>query len=212
MEIKDMEGNVVSTITPGKSKGINIVNWQGRMKNPKVAKGKTFSFGGFTSPRVTAGTYKAVITKGRDSFEHNFEVVYDDRTGLSASDRKLKHDTTMKLYDMTQELAYMVYKLDAILESPSVKDKVKTSLNSLNETLVVTSGDNYVGTAEPQLREKMANLYSKVATSYDKPSNNELENLKIIQKRFDNAKADFAKLEKKIKDLDFKTFEEFLEE
>ena len=212
MEIKDMEGNVVSTITPGKSKGINIVNWQGRMKNPKVAKGKTFSFGGFTSPRVTAGTYKAVITKGRDSFEHNFEVVYDDRTGLSASDRKLKHDTTMKLYDMTQELAYMVYKLDAILESPSVKDKVKTSLNSLKETLVVTSGDNYVGTAEPQLREKMANLYSKVATSYDKPSNNELENLKIIQKRFDNAKADFAKLEKKIKDLDFKTFEEFLEE
>jgi photosystem II stability/assembly factor-like uncharacterized protein len=212
MEIKDMEGNVVSTITPGKSKGINIVNWQGRMKNPKVAKGKTFSFGGFTSPRVTAGTYKAVITKGRDSFEHNFEVVYDDRTGLSANDRKLKHDTTMKLYNMTQDLAYLVYKLDAILESPSVKDKLKKSLNSLKETLVVTTGDNYVGTAEPQLREKMADLYSKVATSYDKPSNNELENLKIIQKRFNTAKSDFTKLVKKVKDVELKTFEEFLEE
>ena len=212
MEIKDMEGNVVSTITPGKSKGINIVNWQGRMKNPKVAKGKTFSFGGFTSPRVPAGTYKAVITKGKDIFEQDFEVVYDDRTGLSASERKLKHDTTMKLYNMTQELAYLVYKLDAILESPSVKDKVKTALNSLKETLVVTTGDNYVGTAEPQLREKMADLYSKVATSYDKPSNNELENLKTIQKRFDNAKADFAKLEAKVKEVEFKTFEEFLEE
>jgi hypothetical protein len=212
MEIKDMDGNVVSTITPGKSKGINIVSWPGNIKNPKVAKGKTFSFGGFTSPRVPAGKYNAVITKGKETFEHTFEVVYDKRTGLSDADRKLKHDTTMKLYNMTQDLAYMVYKLDAMLESPATKSKLKSSLTSLKETLVITTGDNYVGSAEPQLREKMGDLYSKVASSYDKPSNNELENFKIIEARFNKAKEDFAKLEKKAKDVTFKSFQEFLDD
>ncbi len=212
MEIQDMDGNVISTITPGKSKGINIVNWSGNIKNPKVAKGKTFSFGGFTSPRVPAGKYKAVITKGKETFEHIFEVVNDKRTDLSDSDRKLKHDTTMKLYDMTQELAYLVYKIDEIIVFPTTKSKLKDSLNSLKETLVITTGDNYVSSAEPQLREKMADLYSKVASSYDKPSNNELENLRIIEARFNKAKSDFEKLEKKAKDVTFKSFEEFLDE
>ena len=212
MEIKDMEGNVISTLTHGKSKGINIVSWSGNIKNPKVAKGKTLSFGGFTSPRVQAGKYMAVITKGKETFEHTFELINDKRTGLSDSELILKNDNTMKLYNMTQELAYLVYKLDAIIDSPSTNSKLKASLNSLKETLVITTGDNYVSTSESQLREKMADLYSKVATSYDKPSNNELENLKIIETRFNKAKVDFAKLEKKAKDIQFKTFQEYLDE
>lgn len=44
MEVQDMNGSVISSLGPGKSKGINIVNWNYRIRNPKVAKGKTFSF------------------------------------------------------------------------------------------------------------------------------------------------------------------------
>ena len=215
MEIQDMDGNKIVSISPGKSKGINIVSWNFTMKNPKVAKGKTFSFGGFTSPRVQAGTYKAVLTKGKDVFEHEFEVVNDKNTGLTDSEIALKHTTTMKMYDMTQELAYMVYELDALYEA--IKDsnkKVAKGLNDLKETLVVTTGDNYVGAAEPQLREKMAGLYSKVAGSYDKPSASELASLKVIEKRFMDAKETFAKLKKKSKvdDLELQSYEEFINE
>ena len=213
MEIQDMDGNVVSNISPGKSKGINMVSWNFTMKQPKVAKGKTLTFGGFTAPRVEEGTYKAVITKGRDTFEHQFEIVYDKHAGLNAADRKLKHETTMKLYDMTQELAYMVYELDELLAKTQSK-KAKASLQELKETLVITTGDNYVGAAEPELREKMANLYSKIAGSYDKPSRSELESLQVIETRFNEAKLNFEKLKKKakVKDLQLKTFEEFVNE
>jgi hypothetical protein len=213
MEIQDMDGNKLATLGPGKSKGINIVNWNYTIKQPKVAKGKTFSFGGFTSPRVEAGTYKAVITKGKQTFEHTFEVAYDKDNKMSVADRKTKYNTTMKMYDMTQELAYMVYELDALIEA-TPKAKVKTALNSLKETLVITTGDNYVGSAEPQLREKMADLYAKIAGSYDKPSNNEMQSLQVIEERFNKAKADFAKLKKKAKvdDLQLKSFEEFINE
>jgi len=213
MEIQDMEGKKITTISPGKNKGINIVNWYYTIRNPKVAKGKTFSFGGFTAPRVPAGQYKAVITKGKNTFEHVFEVKNDTSTGLSESDIALKHDTTMKIYNMTEELAYMVYELDAYHKALKDKDKkLADKLNTLKETLVITTGDNYVGSAEPQLREKMADLYSKIASSYDKPSNAELESLKIIENRFEDAKKTYAKLKKKAKNeqLEIKSFEEFV--
>jgi photosystem II stability/assembly factor-like uncharacterized protein len=214
LEIQDLEGNKIASLGAGKSKGINIVNWNYTIKQPKVAKGKTFSFGGFTSPRVKAGKYKAVITKGKETFENVFEVIYDKHSGLSNKDRDLKHSTTMKMYDMTQELAYMVYELDAILDSSNDDKRLVSKLNTLKETLVITTGDNYVGSAEPQLREKMTDLYSKIAGSYDKPSSAELESLSIIEERFSKAKADFAKLKKKskLKYLQLKTFDEFIKE
>ena len=88
-----------------------------------------------------------------------------------------------------------------------------SKLNELKETMVITTGDNYVGAAEPQLREKMAKLYGKVAGSYDKPSAADLENLKIITESFDTAKADFEKLKKKIKDseaMSLQSYDEFI--
>ncbi|MFT7065910.1 MAG: photosystem II stability/assembly factor-like uncharacterized protein, partial [Sediminicola sp.] len=57
MEVQDLEGNKIMELGPGKSKGINIVKWGYTRNVPKVAKGKTFSFGGFTAPKVPAGTY-----------------------------------------------------------------------------------------------------------------------------------------------------------
>ena len=213
-EIQDMNGNLLSKLGAGKSKGINIVNWNYTIKQPKIAKGKTFSFGGFTSPRVAAGTYKAVIKKGRDTYEKEFDVVYDQNTGLNSDEREMQHEVVMKMYNMVQDLAYLVYKLDAILVDEKTSKKTASKLNELKETLVITTGDNYVGMAKRQLREKMADLYSKIASSYDKPSENELNNLSLIEDEFNRAKIKFSKLKKKVKigDLSLKSFDEFISE
>ena len=216
MEIQDMDGNKIVEIGPGKSRGINIVNWNYTRKVPKVAKGKTFTFGGFTAPQVPAGTYKAVMKKGKETFEHSFELVYDKNSPLSEKDRELKNRITMELYDMTQELAYFVYEMDEMIAKTETEGnkKMLSKLNTLKETLVITTGDNYVGSAEPQLREKMTDLYSKVASSYDAPTQADLENLQLISARFQQAKDDYAKLKKKMKGLEgvsLKSFDAFLE-
>ncbi|NJB69820.1 photosystem II stability/assembly factor-like uncharacterized protein [Saonia flava] len=216
LEIQDMLGNVISEMGPGKSKGINIVNWNYSRKQPKMAKGKTFSFSGFTTPQVPAGTYKAVLTKGKETYEHTFELIYDKDSPLNEADRKLKNETIMLLYDMTQELAYLVYELDEMIAKAEAdkNSKMETKLNNLKETLVITTGDNYVGSAEPQLREKIGNLYSKLVLSYDKPSPTELDNLAIVMERFEEAKTEFSKLKKKFKSSEgiaVKTYQEFLE-
>ena len=213
-EIHDMDGNLLTKLGAGKSKGINIVNWNYTIKQPKIAKGKTFSFGGFTSPRVAAGKYKAVIKKGRDTYEKVFDVEYDKKTGLNTNERKMQYEIVMKMYNMVQDLAFLVYELDAIAKDENTSKKTILKLNQLKETLVITTGDNYVGTAKKQLREKMADLYSKIASSYDKPSDNELDNLSLIEGEFNRAKTKFNKLKKKVKieGLSLKSFDEFINE
>lgn len=213
MEVQDLQGQKIATLNPKKSRGINTVTWNYTLKQPKVAKGKTLDFGGFTSPRVKAGEYKVVINKGKDTFEQVFSLTNDPKTSTDRAFFDEKYRVTMQLYDMTQELAYMVYELDAILAQVQSK-RIKAKLQTLKERLVITTGDNYVGAAEPQLREKMSSLYSKVASSYAKPSPNELEFLEVIEERFAQAKDEFSALKKRAKvSLDqLKSYEEFINE
>ncbi len=208
LEIQDANGNKVTELGPGKSKGINIVEWYYSSKPPKVAQGKTFAFGGFTSPRVPAGTYKVVITKGKEKYTNDLVIQYDPKSEISLEDRKVQEATTMKLYNMSQELAYMVYTLDEYLkfidqQKDASADFKKTSkafateINKLKGTLVVTTGDNYVGAAENQLREDMLDLYAKVAQSYHKPNRAEMDNLESIESKFNKGKEELAKLKDK---------------
>lgn len=234
LEIQDANGNKVTDLGPGKAKGINVVEWNYNMKPPKMAAAKTFAFGGFTSPRVPAGTYKVVIQKGKETYTNDLVIQYDPKSEISLADRKLQEAATKKLYDMSQELAYMVYTLDEYVKiaegvkardakSAKIASPLITELTKLKETLVVTKGDNYVGAAEPQLREKMAELYAKVAASYYKPNQAELDNLEAVESRFNTGKADYKKIKDKhlnkvianskdgVEPLVLKTYEEFLQ-
>lgn len=233
LEVFNSEGNWVAKLSPGKQKGINIVDWAYTMKAPKVAKGKTFSFGSFASVQLPAGKYKVVMTKGKETYESEIELVYDPKSGISAADRKVKHDMVMKGYNMQQDLAYMVYELDEIVKyankfakdngkAKKTADKLVAALEDLKATLVITTGDNYVGSAAPQLREKIADVYGMIAGNADKPSNLAIANLNMQAERFDAAKVSYANIKDKYygkltkmaqkaeyKPIKLKTFEEF---
>ena len=215
MVIMNTKGDTVSELTPGKSKGINIVKWNYSMKQPKVAKGKTFSFGGFTAPTLPAGSYTAIITKGKDSFEHSFDLIYDPKSTIAMSDRKLKQEKVMELYNMIEALAYDVYCVDEYLAYAQREKNSKLSgkLNALKETMVITTGDNYVGAAEPQLRENMTSLFQRIENNYGAPTPNEIDNLQKIGERNIRVQEELNNLKKKyklVKRVEMKTVEQFL--
>jgi hypothetical protein len=208
IEIQDENGKKITSLNPGKQKGINVVNWNYNMKTPKTAAGKTLDYSGFTAPRVQEGTYKVLITKGKETYMHSFKVVNDPKSAISASDRLKQKETTRTLFNMSEELAYTVYQIDEtvkiidqIIEKNKgfTKDgtKIKTAYETLKNTLVVTTGDNYVGSAEKQLREKLGELYSNVASNFTAPSASQMENLELIKQRFDNSIAEFKTLKSK---------------
>jgi len=217
LEIQDLQGNKITGLTPGKSKGINIVNWDYSSKSPKSAAGKTLDFSGFQPLRVKAGTYKAVLKKGKDSYETTITVENDPKSFITSQERDAQYNTAKSLFDMQESLAYMVYRIDAMIASAdkaiSTNAKAKKiaqplidELNGLKETLVITSGDNYVDSAPPQLREKIGQLYSDVASNFEAPSQAQLDNISLLSNRFNAAKTDFDGILTKR----FTKFEKFL--
>ncbi len=216
IDLYDQQGNHVKELSASKAKGINIVNWDYFTTTPKMAKGKTFTFGGFTAPRIQAGTYKVVMTKGKEKYETELVIKYDETSLVSADERKQHHEVTQKLFNMSEDLAYQVYQMDEMISgvnhlmgslSSTEKEgnELLKKLNTLKESSVITTGDNYVGAAEPQLREKLAALYSKVASGFVPPSTSELENLALIEERFNKGKKELEALNKgpwaKLKDV-----------
>ncbi len=218
MDINDMEGNKITSLSLGKSKGINIVYWNFNKQTPTTAEGKTINNAGFTSPRVIAGKYKVIINKGKNVYENVIEVKYDDKSITTLSERKEQESVTDKMFNMVEDLAYRVYVVNEyitttnkILEK-SPKEKAVMAFNvgliKLKEELVVTTGDNYVASAEPQLREKMGALYASIASNYGAITANAKENLTLIETQADEANSKFEKL----MDKEGKKFFDYLEQ
>ncbi len=234
MRILDSNGKEVVKLTPTKQKGINIVRWYYHGKAPKSANGKTLDMQGFRGPRVPAGTYTLEIQKAKKIYKKDFNTLYDTLPKVPLKNRKIQEKTVASLYNMIEDLAYLVYKTDAIITyAENVKnnngklakkaDKVISLFNDLKKTLVQTTGDNYTQTPNPELREKISKLYSKVVGKYDKPSNSQMKNLAVLQSTLKKKQSKFeelvrkyfSKLEKKatkyqMKQLQYKSKKDFL--
>jgi photosystem II stability/assembly factor-like uncharacterized protein len=202
-EIVDTDGNLVSKLEAGKLKGINTISWSFNALAPKVAKGKGFSFAG--APTVKAGTYKLRINKGNEVFEKEIVVQYDPNSTFTLAERTAQQQVTKELFDMIQDLAYFVYQIDlwdATVDSYQQKNsapnktvsKLGQELDALRNKLVVTTGDNYVGAADPQLKEKLNDIYGTIASYYGAPSSTQLENIATLKKSLADAKAEYEKI------------------
>ncbi|MCP9767128.1 hypothetical protein EGI22_04345 [Lacihabitans sp. LS3-19] len=216
MEVFDKDNQKIADLPPGKSKGINYVDWNYSLKPPKVAKGKTIVSGGFQGPTVLPGTYKVKITKGNKTYENDLVLVADPKSIHTKEDRILQHETAMKLFAMNEELGYLVEQIDnhqtqlnAILPSlTSSKLKkqiplaeISKNLETLKESLVVLKGDNYVGAAEPQLREKISGLFSEILGYTGRPTNAQLSSLKVLDEKLGEAKVKMEGLKSQISKL-----------
>ena len=116
MEIQDANGKKIVKLPVSNQKGINIVTWGFNEKGPKVAVGKTLDYSGFTTPLVPAGKYKAVLIKGKDKYTHEFEVLNDPKSPITAESRTEQRVATKMLFDKVQRLAYMVYGIDEMIK------------------------------------------------------------------------------------------------
>ncbi len=233
MKVYGMDGKFITKLSPSKKKGLNTVYWNYNSMAPKVAGGKTFAAGAFFAPRVPADSYKIEVVKGKNTYETVIEVKYPENSVYSLSERKYQQEVTKKLFDMNEQLAYMVYQLDTWSkhakrkckkETKLVKTATKliTELTGLKEDVVITTGDNYVGRAENQLREDLADVYGTIGGNVGPPTSSQMANVELMESDLAEAmdawksiesgtlkkyKAALAKLE--IKETKIKTFEDF---
>ena len=113
------------------------------------------------------------------------------RKSLTTLDeRKEQEALTQTMFAMVEDLAFLVYEIGQIqakakevidMGGKPAKQAQKTwdALEALRTDLVVTTGDNYVASAEPELRERMGELYSNIATNYDRVDGSLKSNFEI---------------------------------
>ena len=139
IEIQDMEGNKLTDIAPKKSKGINITRWNFATKTPKVAKGKSFAYGGFQALRAEAGEYKVVMKKGKETYESTFTISNDPNSIVTDEERQKHREVSQQLFDMTEQLAYMVYSLEEYVKYAEGLKAKDASVSKTADALVKAS-------------------------------------------------------------------------
>ena len=112
---------------------------------------------------------------------------------------------TNKLYNIIEDLAYLGYRIDSNIEKIEDLDsknanKMRDALNALKETLVITTGDRYVKEAEPELREKLSELYNNVVSTFEKPAPVYYTNTETYQDQLNDAWKTYNSIEKKYLD------------
>ena len=203
IEIFDLDGNLVQKVSGGKRKGLNRAFWKMRQKPPKIARSSALSFGATFGPLSKEGQYKAVLTKGKQKYETTVEILPSKLNPHPKADRDLQYKTVMSLYTMLENMAFLSSQVNDLnkqienrLESANknrLKKKLeskKAALEELANSIVTDTSSIFVDKA--RLREEVSGLYSAVAGYGGAPSNNQLDQLKVLEGKMADLEKDAA--------------------
>jgi hypothetical protein len=203
LELYDFEGNYIREAPAGKSAGINIVEIPIRSPKPKAppTNNRMALAGSLFGPALPAGKYKIKLIKGKESYDSEFELTYDSSSPYSDDDRKVQYEYTIKLYNMTEDLAYIYYALQEMTNQAKARaesdEKQSKKLLAFAETteklggsLVSLSGDFYVDEGE-QIGELISQLYRYVSSYPGRPSDSQIARAQILEDKLDIVREKF---------------------
>ncbi len=201
LEVYDANDKLITSLPASKRKGINRASWNLRMKPPRVAKGVKADFAGFIGPYAGEGNYKLKLVVNEKSIEKVIELKYDPKAKISLEDKKLQREATLKIFGMHEELAFLSETIRAAGDTAYARaDKMNNKeynellkvWNKKSDELLQTLAASVAGTnitGEEKIREKLTELYYKVAGSFTRPTDSQMDRVKGLQKEIDDAKA-----------------------
>jgi photosystem II stability/assembly factor-like uncharacterized protein len=200
LEIYDNDNKLVQSIPGSKRKGINVVYWNMRGTPPKVASGGAkIDFGAFVAPMVLPGNYTMKLKVGSQYYESKLQMKRDEKSDMSLADTEAQYNTGMQLYNMHENLAKLVDSISSkqkMLKENMEKvksNKVKKLLQEYNDKLedlrsrLLATKQKSIFADEKKLREDITEVYSSICNQETKPSNLQLERVKVLQQQLGDA-------------------------
>lgn len=190
--VLDENDQVIADIPAGKAKGINRVTWSARMKAPKVPSSRgSISANALFGPNYPPGTYKVRIIKGEEQAEGSITLSLDPASPHSVEDRTLQFQTSMKAYNLLEELGYQSARLVHLKSqsdtlSSAAKGRLKKDLQNLSNELSninkrIVSTDGGMFSEDGQLRGRVSEIYGGVSRFQGKPSQSQLDGLALLE-------------------------------
>lgn len=225
MEILNEQGQVVKTVVPGKSGGINIVSFPTRLRMPKGAPTLNVQALGSSvfPPPIPEGIYTVRIKKGNQTFEKQVNLLFDPDAASKypREDRQLALETQMRLFNLTERIGYIYFalqemhtKAEALVGKASKKldREIKAfseATKKEKEGLVSLEGDGYVNESS-RLREDVAILYGRISNYPGRPSDDQLRRTEALEKRFRDVQQKFDSFTERMNALNQKLTKENL--
>jgi photosystem II stability/assembly factor-like uncharacterized protein len=199
IQMFDSENHLISTLAGGTRRGINRVPWAMRLKPPKVPTAQSIEFRSVTGPMLPEGTYTAKILKGEETYMAEVKLVGDPSLPHSAEDRKLQQQTVMKLYNISERLAFVkaavsdardqaadrLKKLKP--EDPLLKQvtALKSKLDGLEKEIIPTGDPGAMAqiTGEVRLREDIGEIYGDVSLYAGRPTQSQIDRTEALAQR-----------------------------
>jgi photosystem II stability/assembly factor-like uncharacterized protein len=196
VEVYNQSGVLLKSIPGSKRKGINKITWDMKHKPPKVAKAVRPDQSGFSAPFVPEGVYTLKLITGSKTIESTLDLKINPFSPHSRDDIALQYETSMKLYKMQEDLAYLVENINKVQSETSELmkgDKISKStgktlldkLEDLRKELVATKEGQITG--EERLREKLGWLYVTVTWYNGRPTDSQLDRVGGLQFEMEEA-------------------------
>ena len=204
IEVLDSTGKMLGTIPSSKRRGLNRATWPMRSKAPKVPRAATAAFGASVGPRLLPGTYTVRMTKDKQVYTTQLQVVSDPRSKHTLEDRKAQLDLAMKLYELLGNMSFGVERINSVrlaLQERAAKigssDPLGKRLNAasgevdiLRKKIVATTEGGAI-TGEERLRENLADLYGNVNGYAGRPSQTQIERTDVLARELNDVLKDF---------------------
>ena len=150
-------------------------------------------------PMFPEGTYTVKLIKGDKIFTQKMNIAVDPACIHSKEDRDLQFNTSMKLYNMQEDLAYLSEVINrtnkaVLVLSDTVKpEELKKELKEFSDKLIelsktiIASKEGTGITGEEKLREKLSQLYYSVVNFPGRPTDSQLQRVKGLEDDYNKA-------------------------
>jgi len=207
IEILDAQGKLVDTLPPNNRRGISRVDWPMRLKAPRVPPAASAAFEASQGPRVLPGTYTVKMTRGKDTFSTQLNVVLDPRAKFSLEDRRQEFAAAMRVYTLLGDMSFDVDRVnsihDALLARAAALKGDPALAKRLNDTAqkvealrgkIVATKEGGAITGEERIREKTTGLYGAILNYEGRPGDYQIARIDSLKKDLDDVRTEFESL------------------
>ncbi len=204
IEILDESGKLLSTVPSSKRRGLNRATWSMRLKAPRVPTAASAAFSASTGPRVLPGNYTVKMTRDKNVYITQLQVMPDLRSKHTPEDRRAQFDLSMKLYNLLGDMTFAVDRINGVrlaLDQAAAKlpandplvarlRAASAQVDELRRKIVATKEGGAI-TGEERLRENLADLYGNVISYEGRPAQTQLERTDAIARELADIVRDF---------------------
>jgi hypothetical protein len=207
IEILDAQGKLVDTLPPNNRRGISRVDWPMRLKAPRVPPAATAAFEASQGPRVLPGTYTVKMTRGKDTYSTQLNVVLDPRAKFSAEDRRLEFEAAMRVYNLLGDMSFDVDRINSVHDAlvaraaalkgdPAFAKRLNDEAQKVEELRrkIVATKEGGAVTGEERIREKSTGLYGAILNYEGRPGDYQIARIDSLKKELDDVRTEFDAL------------------